>query len=296
MKFVVVGLGSIGNRHKRNLERLKHQIIPCHRNDDLGKIVSQEKPDGVFICNPTALHLTTATKVAEAGVNIYLEKPISHNLKGVDEFLKLVKNKKIVLEIDYNLRLEPELRKIKQQLEKKSIGKVYAARIVASSYLPSWRPKINYQENYGAKKSLGGGVLLDLSHEIDYAVWFFGKAKKVMAMVKKAPELKIETEAIAKLLIEFESGAIVEIHLDYVGKKTIRNCQIIGSQGSLSWDFVEIIKTWDCNQMYIDMVKNFIETIEDKSQPIVTGEEAKQVVEIVEAAKKSSQTGKMVEL
>ncbi len=295
MKFIVVGLGSIGKRHKNNLLFFNHQVVNCHRNDDLKRLLEKENPDGVFICNPTSLHLATAMSAAEAGVNIFLEKPISHNLKDVDKLLKLVKKKKLVLMIGYNLRWQSGLNKIKQQLNKQSIGKVKSAKIEAGSYLPDWHPDEDHRKSYSAKKDLGGGVLLDLSHEIDYAIWFFGKAKTVKAKIKIAPELEIETEALAELEVEFKSGVKVEIHLNYLQKKYKRNCKIVGEKGELNWDYQAYQKE-GLDNTYVAEVKNFIQSIAGKEKPLVTGEEAKHVLEIVEAAKKSSKTGGAVKL
>jgi len=295
MKFIVVGLGSIGKRHKNNLESLGHQVIPCHRNDDLNKLLNQEKTDAALICNPTSLHIAKALMAAESGVNIFIEKPVSHNLDQVDKLLKLVKKKKLTLMVGYNLRWQSGLRQIKEQLDKKAIGKVYSVRIEAGSLLADWHPNEDHRQSYSAKRNLGGGVLLDLSHEIDYAVWFFGKAKKVTALLKNISELEIETEALAELTVEFESGIVASIHLDYLRKEYKRSCEIIGSQGQLRWNYIGTGPT-DIDETYVREIENFIQAIKGKEKPLVTGEEAKHVLEIVEAAKKSSKTGGIVKL
>jgi len=292
VKFVIVGLGSIGKKHQKNLLSLNHQVVGCHRGDDLKQLLVEEKPNGVFICNPTSLHLKTAMIVAEAGINIFIEKPISHNLKGVDELLKIVKQKKLVLMVGYNLRFQLELEKIKKQLGQKFIGKVKSAKIFAGSYLPDWHPDKDHRQSYSAKKNLGGGVLLDLSHEIDYAVWFFGGAKTVKAKLKMIAELEIETEAVVDLEVKFASGVVVKIHLDYLQKKYKRNCKIVGENGQLSWDY----QAEGLDDTYVAEVKNFIQSIEGKEKPLVAGEEAKHVLEIIEAAKRSSKIGKIIKL
>lgn len=297
VKFVIVGLGSIGKRHQQNLQQLGHEIVPCHRDDNLSQLLEQERPDGVFVCNPTSLHLPTSLETVKAGCHLFIEKPISHNLSGVDKLLGLAKEKKIVLQVGYCLRFEPELKKIKHKLEQNKIGKVKKATIIAQSCLSDWRPDTDYKQSYSAKKSLGGGVLLDLSHEIDYAVWFFGKVKTVKAKLGYSQELGIETEAEAELKLVFESEVEVEISLDYLNKKHLRNCQIMGEKGNLAWDFKAIVdQGWDINEMYIEELKNFIEAIKGTEKPLVTGEEAKYVLHIVETAKKSGDNGKVVSI
>ncbi|MFC1626952.1 Gfo/Idh/MocA family protein [Patescibacteria group bacterium] len=297
MRFIIIGLGSIGKRHKKNLLSLGHEVIPCHRDDNLEKLLSKNKSDGALICNPTSLHIKTAITTAKAGVNIFLEKPISHNLKGVDELLKLVKKKNLVLMVGYNLRFEPNLAKIKDQLDQQFIGKVKSAKIFVGSYLPDWHLDEDYRQSYSAKKSLGGGVLLDLSHEIDYAIWLFGRAKTIKAKVEVVPKLEIETEGLAELKVKFKSGVTADIHLDYVSRKYKRNLKITGEKGYLQWDYAAIKDSgWDKDEMYIKEVENFIQAVKGKEKPLVTGEEAKHVLEIVEAAKKSSKTGKVIVL
>jgi predicted dehydrogenase len=297
MKFVVVGLGSIGSRHKKNLLNLGHEVVDCHRNDDLEQLIRKEKPEGVFVCTPTSLHLEPATIALRNDCHVFLEKPISHNLEGVDKLLEEAKVKSKLLMVGYQLRFEKNLKKIREQLEKNKLGRIYSARVVAGSYLPDWRPGVDYRENYGARKDLGGGVLLDLSHEIDYVVWLLGKVKKVFGIVKQVPELKIETEAIAEMILEHQSGAISSIHLDYASRDYIRNCQIIGEKGNLNWDFGKLEQSgFDKNQMYVDEVKHFIEVIEGKDKLLITSAEARHVLEIVEVAKESSKKGKVVKL
>jgi len=281
MKLVIIGLGSIGTRHKNNLESLGHQVIPCHRGDNLLQLIKLEQPDGIFICNPTSLHLKTA-KMA-AGLPLFIEKPLSHNLNGVNQLAG-----KIL--VGYCLRWQPGLQLIKEQLSQEVIGKAITAEIVCSTYLPEWHPGTEYTQSYSAKKSLGGGVLLDLSHEIDYAVWFFGRAKTVSAHLQMALDLNIETEAIADLDIVFESGVNAKIHLDYVTKSVKRYCEIQGEKGNLSWQYP------GPENMYLDEIKHFIDMIKNNTPAFVPLADAKHDLEIIDAAKYSSKSGKIVML
>ena len=297
MKFVIVGLGSIGRRHQKNLHQLGHETIPCHRNDNLAQLLKQKKPDGVLVCNPTSLHVPASLQAVEAGCHVFIEKPISHNLNGVNQLLDSAKKKQLVLEVGYCLRFEPKLKKLKLQLEQKRVGEIATATIVAQSYLPDWHPGTDYQKSYSARKELGGGVLLDLSHEIDYAVWLFGKVKTIKAELTKSKKLGIETEAKAELKLVFKSGVKADILLDYLNKKHLRHCLIKGDKGSLSWDFKQIVKQgWDVNQMYIAEIKHFIKAVQGKELPGASGEQGRYVVAIVEAAKKSDKTKAVVKV
>lgn len=259
MKLVIVGLGSIGKKHKSNLETLGHQVIP-----------SYEEADGVLVCNPTALHLETALKATRLGLPVFIEKPLSHNLDGVDK----LKGKILV---GYCLRFDEGLKKFKKTIPQKGIKSV---KIVCCSFLPDWHPQTDYRQSYSAKKELGGGVLLDLSHEIDYALWFFGPVKKVSAGLQMAPELEIETEAIADLNLEFISGVKAEIHLSYASRQPERFCEIKTKDGKiLRWDFQPN------NEMYVEEMKHFLKVCQGKEQPLITVADGHRVLEVIEAAK-----------
>ena len=272
MKFVIVGLGSIGSRHKKNLETLGHQVIPCHQNDNLEQILLEQKPDGVLVCNPTSLHLKTAIKVTKLGFPVFIEKPLSHNLEGVD-FLR----GRIL--VGYCLRFEEKLRQLKNKLDGINPKQIRAVTINCLSWLPDWHPQTDYRQSYSARKDLGGGVLLDLSHEIDYALWFFGPVKKVSGKLQMSPELEIETEAIADLNLEFVSGVKAEVHLSYASRRPARFCEIKTSDQLLRWDFQPN------NEMYLEEMRHFVRIIEGKEQPLVTIADGRRVLEVIEAAK-----------
>jgi len=258
VKLVIVGLGSIGKKHKSNLEALGHEIVP-----------SPEKAEGVLVCNPTSLHLKTALKFTRLGLPVFIEKPLSHNLDGLDQL-------KGNILVGYCLRFDRSLREFKEKISQE---KIQSVKIVCQSWLPDWHPQTDYRQSYSAKKELGGGVLLDLSHEIDYALWFFGPVKKVSAKLQMAPELNIETEAMADLNLEFVSGVKAEIHLAYASHKTERYCEAITDSSTLRWDFQPN------NEMYLEEMRHFVRIIEGKEQPLVTIADGTKVLEVIEAAK-----------
>lgn len=258
MKLVIVGLGSIGKRHKQNLELLGHEIIP-----------SFGKADGVLICNPTALHLQTALKATRLGLPVFIEKPLSHNLDNLDRL-------KGNILVGYCLRFDESLRKFKKTIPSRGIKSV---KIVCQSWLPDWHPSMNYRQSYSAKKELGGGVLLDLSHEIDYVLWFFGPVKKVSAKLQMAPELNIETEAIAGLQLEFISGIKADIHLSYASHQPARFCEIKTSDQLFRWDYQPN------NEMYLEEMKHFIKVVKGQEKPLVTVADGINVLKVIETAK-----------
>lgn len=272
MKFVIVGLGSIGSRHKKNLENLDHQVISCHQNDNLEQILVEQKPNGVLVCNPTSVHLKTAIKVTKLGFPVFMEKPLSQNLEGV-EFLRGT------ILVGYCLRFEEKLRQLKNKLTGINPKQIRSVTINCLSWLPDWHPNTDYRQSYSAKKELGGGVLLDVSHEIDYALWFFGPVKTVSAKLQMAPELEIETEAIADLRLEFVSGVKADIHLSYASHESRRDCMITTDKETLTWNYQSN------NEMYIKEMKHFINVVAGKEKPLVTVTDGINVLKVIETAK-----------
>jgi len=329
MLFLVVGCGSIGKRHIRNLKMLKageiitqdvqpercqevEQKYRVKAYDDLEEALAQ-KPDVAFICTPTSLHMPPALSAARNGCHLFIEKPLSHSLDGVDELLEVVAEKNLVTLVGCNMRFHPGIVKIKQLLESKSIGKVLCGRVQAGQYLPDWHPWEDYRQGYSANMSLGGGIVLDGIHEIDYITWFLGEVSQVVCFSGKLSSLEIDTEDMAEMLLWLKSGAIAEVHMDYLQRAYSRSCQIIGEEGTILWDFndkqVKLYsaqtKEWqvfpeepnyDTNQMYIEEMKHFVRCLEDKDKPMQEIVAAKKTLEIALAAKKSNETGKVVNL
>ena len=328
MKILVVGCGSIGQRHIQNLKKFSDvEVVACRMKGEIKEIEKKfdiktvsgldnglaQNPDAVLITTPTSTHIPIALKVAGKGCHLFIEKPISDNLDGVDKFIKIINKNKLICMIGYNLRFHPGLRLIKEYLEKNTIGDIVSARVQAGQYLPDWHLTEDYRMSYSAKKSLGGGVILDLSHEIDYIRWLLGEVKEVLSFSGKLSHLEIETEDVAEILFRFKSGVIGEVHLDYIQRFPSRSCQIIGDEGTLLYDFNENKvrlssqkdKGWrtlyedekyDKNQMYVDEIKHFIDCINRKKKPIVNETNGKKVLEIVTAAKESSKAKKVISL
>lgn len=327
MRFLVVGCGSIGKRHIRNLKALKAGDVIAHdlkpernhevkreygvRTFDSFEEALAQKPDVALICTPTSLHITQALSVAQNGCHLFIEKPLSHSLDGVDELVEIVAKKGLVTLVGCNMRFHPGIAKIKKLLESETIGKVLCARVQAGQYLPDWHPWEDYRHGYSGNRSLGGGVILDGVHQIDYIRWFLGKVGQIFCFANKLSSLEIDTEDMAEMLLRFKSGAIAEIHLDYIQRFYSHSCQIIGEEGIILWDFNEKqvklysagTKKWsffpekanyDINQMYIEEMKHFIQCLQGKAKPAQDVNAGKRALEIALAAKGSAKTGKVI--
>ncbi len=329
MRTLVVGCGSIGKRHIRNLKALRagdiiaHDLRPerCREVEreygvkaytNLEEALAQ-KADVALICTPTSLHIPPALSAARNGCHLFIEKPLSHSLEGVDELLEVVAEKGLVTLVGCNMRFHHGIAKMKELLKKESIGRVLCARVQAGQYLPDWHPWEDYRQGYSANMSLGGGVILDGVHEIDYITWFLGEVSQVVCFSGRLSSLEIDTEDTAEILMRFKSGAMAEVHLDYIQRAYGRSCQIIGEEGTILWDFndkqVKLYsartKEWqlfpeepgyDINQMYIEEMKHFIQCLEGKAKPMQDINAGKRILEITLAAKESTRTGKVINL
>lgn len=189
-----------------------------------------------------------------------------------------------------------------------TIGKVLSVRAEVGQYLPDWHPYEDYRQGYSASRNLGGGVILDLIHEIDYICWLFGYPRKVYCMSSKQSTLEIETEDIAEILLECERAPIAGIHMDYLQRQPSRTCKIIGENGTIYWDYhmntVSLsladsihgknyhFDGFERNQMYYDELKHFIYCLHGKEKPVVGLSDARKTLEIALMAKQSSLDGK----
>ena len=295
MKILVIGCGSIGRRHIGNLLKLRAGEIfafdvKAERRAQAGKmsgrirvVPSIEKAlenriDIAFVTNPTHVHVDYALKMAQQGCHLFIEKPLSHSLKNIGKLVKAVKGKKLISMVGCNTRFLWSIRKVKKMLEDKEIGRVVSARLEFGKYLPDWHPWEDYRNMYSAHKNMGGGVILDVIHEMDYAMWFFGEVEKCKSLFTNSHVLDIDTEDTAEILLSFRKGPIVDIHLDYIQRSPVRTCRIIGSEGTiladLNEDLIDIYKAetgkWKkmknpakhgMNQMYLDEIDYFLNCV-----------------------------------
>lgn len=329
MIILIIGCGSIGQRHLKNLKSIFEGEIIAYRTREkkVEKLENElhiktysniaeafnQNPDAILVTNPTSLHIQSALAAVKHGCHIFIEKPISHNLDGIDELIDIVHKKNLVVLVGCNMRFHPCLQFVKKMLDEKRIGKVISARVQMGQYLPNWHPWEDYRTMYSAQKSLGGGIILDAIHELDYISWLLGGVTQVFSFSDKLSDLDIDTEDIAEILLRFKSGAIAEVHLDYIQRYPSRSCEIIGNEGSIildmnkgtvkvytaekkKWELFEQPHNYDINQTYIDEMVHFISCIEGKEEPLISIADGLEVLKIALAAKESAKNGRIIKI
>jgi predicted dehydrogenase len=292
MLIAAIGCGSIGRRHLRNLLTLGcRELIAFDQDPEAREGVKQElgievyreleeiwarKPDAVVIATPTQYHLDLALQAVARGCHMFVEKPLAHTLEGIDTLCGEVEKRGLVTMVGCNMRFHPGPAMVKRLIEEKAVGEVIAARIQTGSYLPDWRPHQDYHQSYSAS-AVWGGAILDCIHEIDLALWYFGPAGLIGAAWLPAAVIGLETDGLAEILLRHQSGVLSNVHLNFLQRDYRRTCQVIGTQGSIYWDFqdgrVSIFDAdgalarelphppkWESNRMYVDEMEHFLQS------------------------------------
>jgi predicted dehydrogenase len=327
MKTLVVGGGSIGARHLRNLRLLGVDPLgiaepDSGRRDALSRESSAQGfrtfeeglawgPELVVIATPSHLHVSQALAAARRGCHLFVEKPLGHSAEGLAELAREVRKRGLVTLVGCNMRFHPGPARVREIVAGGELGRLLFARLHAGSYLPGWRPGQDYRKSYSASEAMGGGVLLDFIHEIDLARWYFGPVRDVVCVAGRFSALEIATDDVAALICRHEAGGLSEIHLDYVQRTYERGCQVVGAEGSVFWDFrsglVRLYRAatdrweswpqpegWDLNQMYVDELRHLLAAIAAAQPTTLPVGEAIEVVQIALAAAESSRSGRTV--
>ncbi|TKV21680.1 Gfo/Idh/MocA family oxidoreductase [Citrobacter sp. wls613] len=319
-KVAVIGLGNIATRHRRNLKKLfpgiivysvssSERVLSELVNDCDGYLtnvdaVIQEQVDLVIVASPATYHLRHSQKFLAAGIPTFIEKPVTASFDDAKKLQEIAERHATPVAVGYCLRYLPSAKIIKKLIDTQFVGSIYNVNIEIGQYLPDWRPSKSYRESVSANKFLGGGVLLELSHELDYAQWIFGELKLVNSVLRTSSELEMDVESLADVMLINSAGAIINIHLDFLQKKPWRQCHVIGSKGRIVWDLIrnEVIyhtgqgtdiifsdPDWDKNDMYTNMLLDFIAEISGSENDSVTLESSTNIVGLIEKIKEKSQ-------
>ncbi|RJR21785.1 MAG: gfo/Idh/MocA family oxidoreductase [Nitrospiraceae bacterium] len=311
MKVLVTGCGSIGRRHISNLiasDRIEKVFVYSGNKDclkdlnDRGKAVtvtslSSIGADFAVIANDTSRHVETALELAEDGMDLFIEKPLSHNLDMVDALHEKCRKKGTRIFIGYNLRFLSIMDCIKDNLAGKLLGDLYFAKIEVGQYLPLWRKGTDYRQSYSASSARGGGVALDLSHELDYMRLFFGDPVSWKVMRSRAGSLEMDAEDLFEGLYLYENNFICNVHMDCLQEKPKRSLRIEGSKGSLLCDFIGKELTvssgkdktvindpdlFDITGTYKKELDHFMDVVEKGTKPAVDLQDGIAILKLIE--------------
>lgn len=320
-RILIAGFGSIGQRHLR-IVRAAHpdadirvlrrevdgQVIPLANGIfvDVDEALAFS-PNCAVIANPAPFHIPLAKALMSAGCHVLIEKPLAEASAEIPECIEIAKKSGVKMQVGYNLRFQPSLQEFRRLVQVGYVGKIFSVRCEAGQYLPTWRPGTNFHQGVSAREELGGGVLLELSHELDYLRWIFGNVLWVNAWTGRMSGLGLGVEDTAHLIMEMESNnssVVCALNIDFARHDSTRQCVAVGTNGTLRWNgisgdvehFSQENKEWktvyshksDRDECYIDQWKDFIRSIMDGSQPKISGADGLAVVRIVEAAKASS--------
>lgn len=326
MKILIAGFGSIGRRHFRNLIALgerdilflrsKRSTLPDEEiagfpvETDIAAALAHQ-PDAVIVSNPTSLHLDVAIPAAEAGCHLLLEKPISHSMERVDELVAAVDRGGGQVLVGFQFRYHPQLRQIAHILANDEIGRPLGARVHWGEYLPDWHPWEDHRQGFSARADLGGGVILTLTHPLDYLRWLLGDVSALWAFTARARELEIDVEAVAEIGLRFANGALGSVHLDYVQRPHTHRFEIIGARGTIRWDYIagtlrifraskdewEVSSTpedFERNQLFLDQMQHFLAVIRGVELPLCTLSDGIWAQKLAMAAHQSARSGSVV--
>lgn len=290
MIAAVIGMGSIGRRHARNLSR-RVEMINCvdHTDFDATGIecdtvryqpemieAAIQQSDLVVISTPHALHLSQMRACVKYDKPFFVEKPIASTALGLEDLCREAEDRAIVNQIGYNLRFHPSVEEVKNLLKSNRIGKILHSSFEYGSYLPGWRPGKNYKENYAFSRE-DGGILLDDIHEIDLACHLLGDPSFVQCVTTNTHMLGILNEEIADIvLIRQTMCPATSIHMDYLQRVPTRRFKIVGTDGTIEADLVRYalaVRTpdgeevfeqqHDTNLMYQKEIDHFLQAVAD---------------------------------
>lgn len=255
LKVCFVGIGSIAKRHIKNLYQIcinrkyilqvdvvRHSIDSKIIEDEILNIICNtyvsvdDLPndyDAIFITNPTKYHVETLKMVHNKSTHFFIEKPVA-SIDTMQEIMDFQEKENNIYYIACPLRYSSVIQYIKREIKCKD---VISVRSISSSYLPDWRPYCDYRETYSAHKAMGGGVGIDLIHEWDYLVYLFGNPKSCFCLNGKISDLEIDSDDFAIYIAKYDNMT-VELHLDYFGRKTIREIMLITEKDTIIGDLV----------------------------------------------------------
>jgi predicted dehydrogenase len=255
-RVVISGLGSIGRRYCRLIQEAWPSIQVAALRSGHGTQSFEEnnlsqcfgsideavawQPEAAIIASPASLHMKQSLQFAKRGVPLLIEKPVGTGSEesGLrDQLLALARS--VPIYAGYVLRHDPCAALMRERLASGDLGRLIAADFFCGSWLPSWRQGQDYRKSVSARRELGGGALLELSHELDMAQWLLGPLTPLNAFLRNSGILEIDVEDQAYLLAQNQDGSPISIRLDFCTNPAKREITLRFANGELVWDLLE---------------------------------------------------------
>lgn len=325
-RILVLGAGSVGRRHARNLQslgaaitcfdpradRLEQSQAELKNVDVFGDLAGAfgREYEGVVIASPPSFHVDQAIACLERKLPILLEKPVSPDLESALRLRAVAARHSTPILLGYTYRWWPPLVHLRAALEEKAIGVLRHARFVMSAHLADWHPWERYQDFFMASRELGGGALLDESHFLDLMLWFFGEPLSVLGTVEHISALEITTDDNVDVIVRYPNNFRATIHLDLFGRPHQKSITVVGENGTLECGFdpnlvresisgrEPQIHAFDCerNDMFLAETREFLGLVEGHGTPSCSLDDGLRVLRNVEAIRRSSREQRAVSL
>src|SRR3989338_455088 len=306
-RIVVLGAGSVGRRHLRNLAFLGCEVSAMDPNAEriagvakevslknsffsLEEVLKNAKDfDGAVVPAPPKFHINQALELLGNNIPILMEKPLAKTLEEAEKLAESMKNNPAKVLLGYTYRWWPSLIDLRSKILSGEVGKPLRAEFNMSAHLADWHPWERYQDFFMASKDLGGGALLDESHWLDLMIWFFGMPGEVFAKIGKISDLEIDTDDNVDMIISYENNLQVSIHLDLYGRPHEKSIKITGEKSSLAWNFENDL---DRNIMFMGLAEDFLAVLGGEKKIKCGVPDGINVLKVIEAARRSSLGGK----
>lgn len=325
-RALVVGSGSIAKRHIKNLYYLFPQaevvcvsasgrkLVPsevggCVVRDSIEQVL-EDPLDLAIVASPAPFHLASAYLIASANVPVLVEKPLCQDVSELEKYD--LSNPAYRIGVAYNLRYMSSANIVKNKISERALGEILSVDIECGQFLPDWRPETDYRQGVSAQKKLGGGALLELSHELDYLLWIFGEISSVSAQVVNTGALEIDVDDNVDALLKAKSGLLIHLHLDFLQRTPRRTLQAVCENGILTWDLltntvsvenklgtVQILYSdpfYDKNEMYIHQLADFLAFTKGESDFKSTILTATRVMKLIAAMRSASDMNQWVDV
>ncbi len=323
--ILVIGSGSVGQRHARNLRRLgcaiscvdprqdrldamgASDVSMLHGWQTLEEALQNARFDGAVVASPPSFHVSQSEQCLRGGIPVLLEKPVSPDLQSALHLAAVVDQGDVPLLLGYTWRWWPSLLEVRERVQAGVIGKVLHVQFCMSAHLADWHPWEPYQEFFMASRALGGGALLDESHWIDQMLWFFGVPCHVSGEISKVSALEIDTDDNVDMQACFANGLRVSLHLDLFGRPHEKSITFRGDEGTLIWEVDRYLvgrgmeRSWEehlfsheRNDMFVAAAREFLEVIDRRARPSCDIHDGIAVMRVVEAVRRSSCDGSRV--